>query len=420
MSIVLPMFFRNTILFSLASVSLVHGQGRADFWDLPPIRYSDTASADPLAALIEKVERGEVPSESGNGLKRLKFVLKYLDVPPESQALVFSKTSLQNRLIGPENPRCLYFSENAYVGYVPGGSIEAIVHDAVLGPVFYLIDQKRDGSLNIQRDRSECLSCHATSRTENVPGVLIRSVKVGEDGHALLHLGTDDVNHETPVEHRWGGWYVTGESSKPHLGNRIFKDDGDVDPRNKTVKNLKGFFDTSGYVRETSDIVSLLVLEHQVKMHNLFNAASMNFRRASHFMRALDPEADPMSGSTGRMAESWADEIVDCLFFKNEADLGDGVEGDQSFQDTFLKRFPKTSDGDSLAEFKLYGRIFKNRCSYMVYSDAFKGLPPMLKEIVLRKMRLVIDGESKDVDWLKGSELKRIDAILKETLPEWS
>ena len=136
-------------------------------------------------------------------------------------------------------------------------------------------------------------------------------------------------------------------------------------------------------------------------------------------MKVLDPEADPSSGSTGRMAESWADDIVDCLFFKDEADLGEGVEGDPAFQKEFVKQFPTNSEGDSLAEFRLYGRIFKNRCSYMVYSDAFEGLPPALKELVFKKMKLVVSGEAEGFEWLKESELRRIDAILKETLPGW-
>jgi hypothetical protein len=334
--------------------------------------------------------------------------------------LVFSKTSLQNRLIGPKNPRCIFFSENVYVGYVPGGSIEVIVQDPVLGPVFYLVDQKADGSMHIERDTNQCMSCHATSRTENVPGLLIRSVYPSEDGHPILRLGTNDVTHETPLEQRWGGWYVTGKSALPHLGNRVYKEDGDFDPANDAFATVSSFLDGSGYLRSTSDIVSLLVLEHQVKMHTLFNAASMNYRRALHFMRVLDPEADPSTGSTGRMAESWADDIVDCLFFKNEASLGDGVEGDPAFQREFVKRFPKSSEGDSLAEFRLYGRIFKNRCSYMVYSDAFKGLPPAIKALVLAKMKLVVSENAEGFEWLKGSELRRIDSILKDTLPGWS
>lgn len=394
----------------------VNAQGHSDFWDLPPIGYSDAVATDRLAELARELKAQPV---EGTELGKLRFVLEYLDVPEESQVLVFSKTSLQNKFIQPNNPRSIYFSENAYVGHVPGGAIEAIVHDAVLGPVFYLVDRKADGTMKVERDTSQCMSCHATARTENVPGMLIRSVYPDENGQPLLHLGTNDVNHETPLEQRWGGWYVTGKSSVPHLGNRVFEEEGNLDPANDAISSVAGLVDVSGYLRPTSDIVSLLVLEHQVKMHTLLNAASLNFRRSLHFLKTLDPEADPDSGSTGRMAASWADDIVDHIFFKDEADLGEGVEGDRDFQNAFVKRFPRNSEGDSLAEFRLYGRIFKNRCSYMVYSDAFKGLPPLVKQKVIERMKRVVSGDAEGFDWLKSSELRRIDAILKETLPGW-
>ena len=123
--------------------------------------------------------RGNGGTAASLGVSRLEVlaaVLKALDVPVESQGLVFSKTSKQNDLITPRNPRAVYFGDNAYVGYVPGGSIEVAAFDPVLGPVFYLMSMDGRGSDGwIQRDNS-CLQCHGTSRTELVPGLLVRSV----------------------------------------------------------------------------------------------------------------------------------------------------------------------------------------------------------------------------------------------------
>lgn len=403
----------------LFGVQCVLAQGKRDFWDLEPIRYSDTAATDRLADLAKKLEDRKLEGQPGQGLKALEFVLEYLNVPKESQVLVFSKTSLQNSHINPKNPRSLYFSENAYVGYVPGGAVEVIAHDAVLGPVFYLVEPNKDGAMRIERDTNRCLSCHATSRTENVPGMLIRSVYAEETGHTILQLGTHDVAHETPVSDRWGGWFVTGRSSLPHLGNRVFKEDSDLAPTSIPIKSVAVMLDVNHYLRPTSDIVSLLVLEHQVKMHNLINAAAMNYRRSVYFMQTLNPDADPMEGSAGEIADGGAKDIVDYLFFKKEADLGDGVEGDPGFQQAFTKRFPKTQDGETLAEFRLYGRIFKNRCSYMVYSEAFKGMPVGLKQRVLARMKRVVAGKELGFEYLKESERKRIDTILSETLKDW-
>lgn len=417
------MSFHNQLLkffvMSLFGIQGILAQGKRDFWDLEPIRYSDTLPTDRLAGLAKKLEERKLEGQPGQGLKALEFVLGYLDVPRESQVLVFSKTSLQISRITPQNPRSLYFSENAYVGYVPGGAVEVIAHDAVLGPVFYLVEPDKDGAMRVERDTNRCLSCHATSRTENVPGMLIRSVYAEESGHPILQLGTHDVAHETPLADRWGGWFVTGRSSLPHLGNRVFKEESDLTPSSIPIKSVGGMVDVNQYLRPTSDIVSLLVLEHQVKMHNLINAAAMNYRRSVYFMQTLNPDADATQGSAGDIADSGAKDIVDYLFFKDEADLGDGVEGDAGFQQAFVKRFPKCKDGESLAEFRLYGRIFKNRCSYMVYSEAFKGMPLGLKERVIARMKRVIAGEEEGFEYLNKSELKRIDNILDETLAGW-
>ncbi len=408
------------LLLSLLLGQDVFAQGNREFWDLEPIRYSDTMPTDRLAELKKKLAMLKAERQLNGGLKLLEFVLDELDVPKESQVLVFSKTSLQNNRISPQTPRCLYFSANAYVGYVPGGSIEVIVQDAALGPVFYLLEPDRSGSIKIERDTNRCLSCHATSRTENIPGMLIRSVYADEEGHPILQLGTHDVDHETALADRWGGWYVTGKSSQAHLGNRVFKAESDLNPSVVQIKTLEGKVDIKNYLSPSSDVVALLVLEHQTKMHNLLNAASMNYRRSLYFMRILDPDADPAVGSAGEIADCGAKDIVDYLFFKNETDLGDGVDGDEAFQQMFLKRFPQSKRGDSLAEFRLYGRIFKNRCSYMVYSDAFKGMPALLRKKVIARMKRVVAGEEKGFEYLKKSELKRIDTILRESLADWN
>jgi hypothetical protein len=407
------------VLLFLGSQTDLRAQAQVDFWDRAPISYSDTPAKDLLAKLAADLDSGAAKYEGTGSLDRLRFILKTLDVPTESQVLVFSKTSLQNPLIEPGNPRALFFSENAYVGYVPGGAIEVIAQDPVLGSVFYVIHTGEKGEPRIERDTNQCMTCHATSRTENVPGVMIRSVFADEGGHPLLHLGTTDVTHSTPIAERWGGWHVTGRSALPHLGNRTFTEDGDLSPLPADKDDLKGVLDVAKYPRPTSDIVSLLVLEHQCQMHNLLNAASLNYRRSRHFSETINPDADPDNGSAGGVADSWAKTITECLFFKDEADLDEGVEGDPAFQKAFAARFPTTKDGKSLADFRLYGRIFKHRCSYMVYSDAFRDLPPSVKHRVFAKMRAALAGDDPEIDWLSPSEGKKIAAILDETLPEW-
>lgn len=405
----------------LGMVSGLHGA--VDFWDLPPLRYSDTAATDPVAKLAAEIASGRRGIEGATVLDRLRFVLNLLEVPEESQVLVFSKTSKQNPLINPANPRALYFNERSYVGYVPGGEIEVLTHDPVLGPVFYLIDTPlADRPAVIDRDTSSCLSCHGTARTEGVPGPLVRSVFPDEDGHPVAPLGSFLIDHRSPIGERWGGYYVTGDSSLPHFGNRTFvEEDGRLNAvAAPPLRSLKGRIEVSRYLRETSDIVALMVLEHQCRVHNLLTSASMRYRRSHWLQKALDPAADPDLGSAGRMADEAAKELVDALLFKDEAALGEnGIEGDSAFQDAFTARFPKTADGRSLADFQLQDRMFKLRCSYMVYSEAFEALPARVMAAVRVRLKVRLGEGPEAADWIKPSERAKINAVLMATLKGW-
>jgi len=51
----------------------------------------------------------------------IETLLRRLQIPVESQLLVFSRTSFQREHIRPEHPRALYFNDHSYVGWVPGG-----------------------------------------------------------------------------------------------------------------------------------------------------------------------------------------------------------------------------------------------------------------------------------------------------------
>lgn len=396
-----------------------------DIWDMPPLRYSDTAATDPLAVLAAGAAPGMVPTDAKTPLDRLRAVLKLLDVPEESQVLVFSKTSKQIPLIHPGNPRCLFFNENSYVGYVPGGDIEVITHDPVLGAVFYLIGGGNEPqTLRISRDTSQCLSCHGTARTESVPGVLVRSVFPDASGQPLFAQGSFLIDHSSSIRERWGGYYVTGQSSLPHLGNRTFEETPDRVFPEKPVQlaSVEGRIDTSRYLRNTSDIVALMVLEHQCHVHNTMASAAVNYRRMRWLQQSLDPAADPDEGSAGRYADEAAERIVKLLLFENEAELGeDGIAGDPAYQDAFLRRFSKTKDGRSLADFNLYDRLFKHRCSYMIYSAAFRALPERIRSAVMIQLRDILASEPSPENHpdFKSSSRRRIASILSETLPGW-
>ena len=76
-----------------------------------------------------------------------------------------------------------------------------------------------------------------------------------------------------------------------------------------------------------------------------------------------------------------------------------------------------SAEGDSLRELRLYGRLFKNRCSYMIYSAAFDALPdPLRQRILVRLWDILGSDDEEDFGHLGGSEKDRIRAIVSDTV----
>ena len=58
-----------------------------------------------------------------------------------------------------------------------------------------------------------------------MPGILVRSNFTGADGRADAALGNFIIDHRSPLEQRWGGWYVTGtHGAARHMGNAMVTD----------------------------------------------------------------------------------------------------------------------------------------------------------------------------------------------------
>ena len=408
----------SRLIHMLLRAGLLVSAKAEDVWELPPLRYSETLPSVKIAAVAADDSFAKLSQ-----VARVSWVLKSLAIPEESQILVFSKTSKQHDLISPRTPRALYFSANAYAGYVPGGMLEVIMQDPLLGPVFYVMDlQDPIAPGAIQRATSDCLSCHGNPQGYEFPGMKVRSVFPDRNGRPLLSLGSTQVDATTPLAVRWGGYYVSGRSSLPHLGNRLYREEeGRLAAETTEFSALAGEIEIHRYPRQTSDIVALMLLEHQCDVHNSINEAAMRYRRNCWLSRSLKPPADPDTGTAGRLADEDAAKMVDCLLFKNEAAMGDGVEGEEAFQEAFAQQYPRTKAGNSLADFHLGRHLFKNRCSYMIYSSAFTQLPERVKSSVLKLLRTRLEGPARAEDaYLQEPEKKRIAAILRETVPGYA
>ncbi len=417
-------------LVALLSLILTFRLSAENQYENPPVNYSATSPNDATTALEERIRAGEVTLPRGDGWKLLHALQQHYQIPDASQVMVFSKTSKQNDLISPATPRVIYFSDNAYLGYAVGGSIEVATIDPVLGPVFYLIDPDTPARrpMRFQRDQS-CLSCHGGPFSPEMPGILVRSVTPGPLGHPIMSQGSTVVDTTTPFKDRWGGWYVTGNHGKDkHRGNVTAEENGEAvtrdEERGQNVSDLSAFFDTAPYSRKTSDIVALMVLEHQSSTQNILTKANHTAMRAMHMQTSLqrelgEPVVNEPMGTAERMIQHAVEDVLDAILFKDEAALPDGgIEGDREFLEAFTASAPLSKEGRSLKDFQLLDRLFKYRCSYMVYGVTFQNFMPVLKVRVLKALRdtLTSPAPPPRYAYLTDSERRNIHQILTETL----
>ena len=148
---------------------------------------------DRVTRLARDLASGKVhltPSADGP----LPGLLHALGVNPDSQTLVFSKTSFQAARIEPHNPRALYFSDDVMVGFVRGSDLlELAALDPKQGVVFYSFNGASNPPSFDRRDA--CLQCHTSPGTLGVPGLLIASSYTDASGMPAFRGGqriTDD------------------------------------------------------------------------------------------------------------------------------------------------------------------------------------------------------------------------------------
>lgn len=401
-------------------------------YERPPIDYLNAEVHDPVAKLAAKLDAGEIELDHDDRFGYLPAMLAALDIPASSQTLVFSKTSLQLHRISPRRPRAIYFNDDVYVGYCQNGDVlELAATDPRQGATFYTVKQSATRPPRVIRDRGQCLSCHASSRTQDVPGYLVRSVFVDAAGHPMLGTHTYSTDHTSPFEERWGGWYVTGTHGEMrHMGNVISREEGrEVLTDRESGANrqtLQGLVNTAPYLTPHSDLVALMVLEHQVQMHNAIAAANYETREAIHqseqMNRLLGREPGMLSDSANRRIDAAAARVLRYLLMRDEFRLTSPVAGTSGFAEDFAARGERDSQGRSLRDLDLRERLFRYPCSFLVHSPAFDGLPDEVRTRVLTGLARILRGEddSGDFGHLSVTDRRAIAENLAETKPEFA
>jgi hypothetical protein len=396
----------------------------------PVIDYLNAEVNDPVAQLDAKLAAGEAELKFDDRHGYLRSVLAALDIPISSQTLVFSKTSLQLHQISPRRPRAIYFNDEVYVGWCQRGDVlEFAATDARQGATFYTLTQDAKGVPRFVRDRGQCLSCHASSRTQDVPGYLIRSVFADGSGYPILGSGTYTTDHTSPFSERWGGWYVTGDHGRMrHMGNKVFRHD---DPRSEERESganrmtLDELVSTEAYLTPHSDLVALMVLEHQTQMHNVLAVANYETRLAlaqsSEMDALLGRPSGQISESAERRIHAAAQRVVNYLLMKDEFQLENPVSGASGFAEEFAARGVRAPKGRSLRDLDLKQRLFRYPCSYMIHSAAFDGLPKEVRSRIIAMLVNILQGhdDSSAYAHLTAEMRREILGILRQTKEEF-
>jgi hypothetical protein len=405
---------------AIATSALTSGQ-KQEGWagvldEHPSIQYATRLPTDRVTTLNQALARKERSLRRDPRTGYLLPVLEALGVPVESQLLVFSKTGVQRAYTSPHNPRAIFFDESVVVAYVPGSPmIELAAHDPQQGVVFYTLEQAAAAPALIRR--TSCLTCHVSASTLDVPGLIVRSNTVGDDGNVLSQFGSYDVTHKTPHPDRWGGWFVTSDllsvpyAQRAHTGNITFSGRGNTSNQ-VFIDWLNSAPETRGYLSPLSDIVALLVFDHQMHAINLLTRLNWESRVAS--------TRDHVSASDDTL-RSLVNALAEYLLFVGEVPPSVALTPRPGFAERLASRTPEDRHGRSLGQLDLVNRLARYPCSYMVYSEAFEGLSPAVKQAVYGRMIGLLAGHDRDARSVRMSaeDRRAVLDILRDTKPDF-
>jgi len=367
----------------------------------PAIKYLTADTDTVVDRLNKKLQDGSAKLVFDEKSGYLKSVLDLLNVPVESQVMVYTQTSLQAQHIKMDNPRAIYFNDAVAIAYIRGaGFVEIVAQDPKMGSVFYLVHQVPVAQANFGRESSQCLRCHLSWDTLGVPGMSVLTTFPRKSANDYANGGF--VDHYKPIAERWGGWYVTGKQVPArHMGNFPLIISKPMATPPPARESLVGQFNLDGYLTPYSDVVALMVLEHQAHFANLVTRVNYETRL----------------GEQSRIAEA-ADALAEYMLFVEEAKIPSPIVGSSGFTEKFSSLGPKDSQGRSLHELDLKTRLLKFPLSYMIYSPAFKGMADAPKQLVMRHINRVLSGEiaGEKYAYLTPEIRAAIREILNQTL----
>lgn len=407
--------------------------------DYPFINYSGTPVHNEIAVLQQRLDHDEIRLHFGAAHGYLESLLAALHISLSSQVLVFSKTSLQTDAISPQTPRAIYFNDDTYIGWIPtSGLLEIVTMDADRGPVFYTLANGDSSAAHLQRETLRCLTCHDSfsEMGGGVPYFLFESTYNIEGKQIIPDVVARETFDSTPIAERWGGWYVTGDDSGAfHLGNilaPLVRAPMDRERAYRgSLQSLAGMFDTSPYPTDKSDIVALLVLEHQVSVHNFIIHANYKSRTLLAKVRPDALTSDVASGTPVHWQDlsvavqlrlaTMVEPLVRGMLMVDAAPLPRPVAGTSGYSAQFRTRGPSDPEGRSLRDLDLKSRLFRYPMSFLIYTESFDSLPLSVKEHVYQRFVEILTGRDRSEAYrrLAPADRNAVLEILRATKPDF-
>ncbi len=399
--------------------------------DYPFIDYSGTPRHNDVARLLARIKSGRVKLRYTEPRGYLDSLLEALGIDPDSQVMVFSKTSLQTDLISPQTPRAIYFNDDTYVAWIEHTPmIEINTMDSLMGTVFYTLADRPAEPAHFERETTRCLSCHDTFSLSGggVPNFLFLSAYTRQGPEIVTNDVAERTDQATPLTDRWGGWYVTGTTGDiAHLGNILPAGTVPISTvRPHDLATLSGLLDTTVYPTNTSDVVALLVLQHQVDIHNLIIHANYRCRWLLERFRSGSSTANltwqQLPPDLRRHFVELLEPLVRGMLMVGAAPLPHPIRGSSGFAKSFQARGPRDPQGRSLRNLDLRTRVFKYPLSFLVYSEGFDDLPTAATQYVYRRFDEILTGRDTSPAFSKLSPSDRVAIleILSATKPDFA
>ncbi|MET0281909.1 MAG: hypothetical protein ABW278_12420 [Steroidobacteraceae bacterium] len=376
--------------------------------EYPVLAYSAPATHNRIWRLQQRLDSGELKLTWEPTFGYLRSLLQALEINPDTQALVFSRTSLQIEHISARTPRAVYFNDDTYVAHVHDTPlVEITAIDAEKGPVFFAFDNRREMQpVRMEREGGRCLSCHDTYSMMGggVPRVMVMSAPVDDAADTRTYTAAEEVDDRTPIAQRWGGWYVTGHTgAQNHFGNLALREERggerlrELQATRLNLASVKAYVDATTYLTDHSDVAALMVLEHQTWLQNLITRVNYKVRTvmsrdsAAPATGAPRTWADITAGDQKRM-QQMIEPLVRALFFQEATPLAEPVRGGSGFAERFARVGPLDSQGRGLHQLDLATRLQRYPLSYVIYTDHFDALPQYALDYVYARIVEVLQG----------------------------